>query len=152
MKQITSTAQIKNLPQKHIYVRWSKSIALDNRRGYSLRYGRDREAGLSACEINKDWEDWRIIRQLQEYVFLGGTCWLVTGDEIGLGGDNEPLLCNIEPIGKVSQKLLMLDWHRLYDEKVLAELVDRLSRMTDAIAIKLTKEEIAKLQSKLATA
>jgi hypothetical protein len=108
MKTIKTVEQIKNLNGR-IYVRWSKSIALDNSRGYSRAYGTGREAGLSACEINKDWPAWRIIRQLQEYVFCGGSCWIVSGTEIGRGSDNEPLLTDVECLGKVAS-LISADW------------------------------------------
>jgi len=104
-RTIKSLDQIKNT-EGRVYVRWSKSIALDNKRGYSLRSGTSREAGLSACEIGKDWDDQRILRQIAEYSFVGTSCWIVTGDEIGRGGDNEPLLTNVEVIGKVNDKML----------------------------------------------
>ena len=104
-RTIKSLDEIRNVDGR-VYVRWSKSIALDNKRGYSLRSGTSRETGLSACEIGKDWNDRRILRQLAEYEFCGGSCWIVTGDEIGRGGDNEPLLTNVEVIGKVNGKML----------------------------------------------
>jgi hypothetical protein len=103
-RTIKSLDQIRNADGK-IYVRWSKSIALDNKRGYSLRAGTGREAGLSACEIGKDWDNDRILRQMAEYSFTGGSCWIITGREVGRGGDNEPLLVDVQCIGKVSDSL-----------------------------------------------
>lgn len=112
MKTIKSLNEIKNITGK-VYVRWSKSISLDRKRGYSLRYGTQAEAGLSACEINTTREDWRILRQLNEYSFVGGSCWLVSGDEVGTGADNEPLLRNVKLIGKVADNLAKADWERI---------------------------------------
>ena len=105
MNTIKFLSEIRNA-NGPVYVRWSKSITLDNKRGYSRRYGTMREVGLSACEIGKDWDDDRILRQLAEYEFCGGSCWIVTGEQVGRGGDNEPLITNVELIGKVSKPLL----------------------------------------------
>lgn len=146
MKTIKSLEEIKNTSGK-IYVRWSKSIALDIKRGYSLRYGTQAEAGLSVCAIDQSWEDWRIMRQLQEYSFLGGSCWIVMGEEVGRGGDNEELLENIICIGKVSEKLTSADYLKMWRDEKIAEEQHRLTKITNDIAIKIVKKLIAKLQT-----
>lgn len=146
MKTIKSLEEIKNTSGK-IYVRWSKSIALDNKRGYSLRYGTQAEAGLSVCAIDQSWEDWRILRQLQEYSFLGGSCWIVMGDEIGRGGDNEELLDNVVCIGKVSDQLTSADYLKMWRDETIADEQRRLAKITNEIAIEIVKKSIAKLQT-----
>jgi hypothetical protein len=145
MKMIKSVEEIKKI-EVPIYVRWSKSIALDAKRGYSLRYGTQAEAGISACEINKSWEDWRILRQLQEYCFLGGSCWIVTGRKVGKGGDNEPLLKNIRCLGKVSRTLTNANWEEMKRVSDLAELKERLSRITDKSAMEIIQKDISRLE------
>lgn len=148
MKQITSLNQIKNQPSK-IYVRWSKSIALDKQRGYSLRYGLQREVGLSCCEIDPTWPDWRTLRQIDEYSYYGGHCWIITGDEVGIGGDNEPLLDNVQLVGKVSQALLSQNWHKMEITEEIADNQDRLTRITDRFAIEIISKSLAKLTAEL---
>lgn len=146
MKTIKSLEEIKNTSGK-IYVRWSKSIALDNKRGYSLRYGTQAEAGLSVCVIEQSWEDWRILRQIQEYRFLSDSCWIVTGDEIGRGGDNEELLENVVCLGKVSENLLSADWQAMKRDADILDLQERLARITDPIGKKIVEQSLAKLMS-----
>lgn len=146
MKTIKTLEEIKNINGK-IYVRWSKSIALDNKRGYSLRYGTQAEAGLSVCAIDKSWEDWRILRQIQEYKFLAEKCWIVTGDEIGRGGDNEELLDNVVCLGKVSENLLSTDWRGMERNSGIADLHERLTRITDPIGKEILEKSLAKLMS-----
>jgi len=153
-KNIKSLDQIKNTEGK-VYVRWSKSIAKDKKRGYSLAYGTSAEAGLSCCEITKDgegWysEDWRLIQQLTEYKYIcGGTCWIITGDEVGTGEDNEPLLKNVEVIGKATTALTNLEWRQMELDKDIAAGEESLAsgRITDAIAKRICEKSLAKLKS-----
>ena len=141
MKAISTVDQIKAL-EVPVYVRWSKSIALDNKRGYSLKYGTSQERGLSVCRIDQTWEAWRIVRQLTEYQFCGGSCWIVTGDEVGRGEDNEELLSNVTCLGKVSSELLATNWRKAQVESAIAADEARLTRMTDQIAIEQTLKAI----------
>ncbi len=143
---ITSLDQIKNEPTK-IYVRWSKSIELDAQRGYSLRCGSSREAGLSACEIDPTWENWRILRQLNEYNFCGGYCWIITGDEVGIGGDNEPLLTNVQLVGKVSQSLLSQNWQKMESASEIYDILRRLEKVTDLFAKQILLKKLERLGS-----
>lgn len=142
------TAIIKTIDQirgqeTKVYVRWSRSFVRDQERGYSLRCGTSAEAGLSCCEIDPQWEDWRIIRQLQEYKLLcGGTCWMVTGDEIGEGSDGEPLLRNVTLIGRVATRLHSLDWRAMKLDADIADAQDRLGRITDEIARRIVQQQL----------
>lgn len=153
-KTIKSLDQIKNIEGK-VYVRWSKSIAKDKKRGYSLAYGTSAEAGLSCCEITKEaegWEgeDWRLIRQLTEYKWIcGGTCWIITGEVVGTGEDNEPLLANVEVIGKASPALTNLEWRQMELDKDIAAREEGLAsgRITDAIARKIAEKSLAKMKA-----
>lgn len=145
MKTIKSLAEIKNTNGK-IYVRWSRSIAMDNKRGYSLRYGTQAESGLSCCEIDTTWEDWRILRQLNEYCFVGGSCWIITGDEIGTGADNEPLLGNTVLIGKASDNLANSDWLLIWRNELLAKELTRYHNASDEWNRNYSQKLIGKLQ------
>lgn len=143
MNHIKNLNQIRNTDCK-VYVRWSKSFKLDQKRGYSLRCGSSRESGLSCCEIDPTWEDWRIIRQLREYIFCGGSCWIITGDEVGIGGDNEPLLANIELVGKVSNEIINTNWKKMELESKIAKDEERLSRITDEFGKEIVEKALAK--------
>lgn len=146
MKKINSLSQIKNTSGK-IYVRWSRSIDLDKKRGYSLRYGTQAESGLSCCEIDPTWEDWRILRQLNEYCFVGGSCWLISGDVIGTGADNEPLLGNVELIGKVSDNLAEADWLLIWRDEMIAREQARFESATDEWNRNYSQKLLEKFQS-----
>jgi len=146
MKTIKTLDEIKNTNGK-IYVRWSESIALDNKRGYSLAYGTQAEKGLSCCVIDQSWEDWRILRQLQEYKFCGNNCWIISGEEVGRGADNEELLKKVICLGKVSENILSADWQAMEREADIADLQERLSRITDPIGKKIVEQSLAKLMS-----
>lgn len=146
---ITTVDQLKSIPGK-LYVRWSQSIKLDNTRGYSLRSGIAREAGLSACEVDQSWDAWRILRQLSEYSFAGGHCWIVTGDEVGRGADDEPLLANVQMVGKVSPALLSTDWRKMQLQAEIAEYEAQLTRITDTIGRSIVAKSLARKQAELA--
>jgi hypothetical protein len=149
-RKINTVEEIRKI-EGRVYVRWSNSFAKDAKRGYSLRYGTQAEAGISACEIDKTWEDWRILRQIREYEFVYGKhCWIITGDEIGRGGDNEPLLGNIELIGEIGESLLDADWVAMYYEAMIAKDEVRLQSITNQIAINITIREIENNKKKLA--
>lgn len=135
--KIINLDQIRN-SEGRIYVRWSQSIDKDQKRGYSLAYGTSAEAGLSCCEIDRCAEDWRIVRQLTEYKYIcGGTCWIITGDVVGTGEDNEPLLANVEVLGKASAALTDLEWRQM-------ELDEDIARLEKAIATSTNTDEIGK--------
>lgn len=149
-RKINTVEEIRKI-EGRVYVRWSNSFSDDAKRGYSLRYGREAEAGLSACEIDKDWEDWRILRQIREYEFVYGKhCYIITGEEAGKGGDNEPLLSNVKLIGEISKAMLKTDWVAMYYEAMIAKDEVRLQSITNQIAINITIREIENNKKKLA--
>lgn len=146
MTTIKSLDQIRKTGAR-IYVRWSRSLTRDQKRGYSLRCGTQAERGLSACEIDPTWEDWRILRQLGEYRFCGGNCWIITGDEVGKGADNEPLLRNVKLIAKVSTDLLNADGLLAWRNAAIADDEARLTRITDEIARNIVQRQLDRLRS-----
>lgn len=146
VKVIKSLEEIRSLPGD-VYVRWSRSTKLDTERGYSLRFGREPEAGLSACYIDKSWDDWRILRQLQEYSFLGGVCWIITGEVVGRGGDNEPLLRNIVCLGKIGQELISADYLKMWRDETIAKNERILAALTDRVGISIVSDFVRKLKT-----
>jgi hypothetical protein len=149
MTTINSLSEIKN-QKSRIYVRWSKSFDLDKKRGYSVAYGTQAEAGLSVCEIDKSWDDWRILRQLQEYKFASngqGQCWLITGDECGRGQDNEPLLKNANLIGKVSNKLTSTDWLLMWRDEMIEKYTAEVNHPRDEWNKNYAEKMLQKLNS-----
>jgi len=152
-KTIKSLDQVRNI-EGRVYGRWSQSIAKDKERGYSLAYGTSAEAGLSCCEITKDaegWEgeDWRLIRQLTEYKYIcGGNCWIITGDEVGTGEDNEPLLANVEVIGKASANLTNLEWRQMELDQDISRCEAALAngKITDHFAKKIAEKSLAEMR------
>lgn len=148
MNTVKSLNELKNLNKK-VYVRWSKSFELDKRRGYSLMCGTSAEAGISCCEIDPTWEDWRILRQLQEYRYIaGGQCWLITGTEVGRGGDNEPLLRDIELVAQVSETLTAADWQSMEKHQKVEKLQAKLANITDASAKEIIQKQLDSLLNK----
>ena len=102
-KQIKTARQLAGLAESRgkVYVRWSRSITLDRKRGHSINWaGMDAEAGLSAIEI--DYQDdvvegdaaW-LARLVVDYSYLahnGARCYVLTGRQVGTGADGETLL------------------------------------------------------------
>lgn len=146
MNTISSIQAIRNIPGR-VFVRWSKSLDLDNARGYSLRHGTQAEAGISVCDIDKSWPDWRILRQIQEYSFLGGNCYIVSGAVVGNGGDDEPVISGITRAhGQVSSALVNTDWAEMWRGMEIARQQSILASMTDEIGQDITRRYIARLQ------
>jgi len=124
---------VRDRPQS--FVRYSKSFAADAERGYSLGAGGRREGGLSAAWLHEDMDDLADIdymaRLLGDYSFLthrdkSAKGWILHGDVVGKGMDNEPLLANTEKVGRMSTKMVanlrrfMRDynaWIREFDQK-----------------------------------
>lgn len=146
MNTFRTVGEIKDLTGR-VFVRWSKSLDLDNARGYSLRHGTQAEAGISVCSIDQSWPEWRILRQIQEYAFLGGECWIVTGAVVGNGGDEEPLLAGMLLLGKVSIKLVNADWLKMWRDAEIERQTEILANLTDSTGIEITKRFISRLQS-----
>ena len=134
MKTLKSFSGLrKMIDQQTVYVRWSKSFALDSKRGYSLRCGSYAEAGLSACELKSEWPDWKIALGLQEYSHCPGDCRILTGTVVGRGGDGEPLLADAQQVAIVDREWIgSLDWLQMWRDKYLAETLARHERMQAA--------------------
>ncbi|WP_210603064.1 DUF6098 family protein [Brevibacterium oceani] len=113
-----------------LYVRYSEGFDSDTRGG-SI----DTESGLElpGLSVNpltpEDWwtrplGDW-LARQLCQYKHLQEKnpdrfAWILTGRQVGRGPDCEPLLVDVEPIARLSPKLLNEAQQR-YREKFDAE-------------------------------
>jgi SPP1 gp7 family putative phage head morphogenesis protein len=150
MPKIKSVDEIRELADKvgkPIYVRWSANPAADLKRGYSLRHGTAAEAGLSAVEIDPTWPEWRIIRQLGEYQFLGGRLWIVTGRQVGLGGDNEPVLRDVKYIAEIDRAFATKDWLAVWREEAIAARRADLEKITDEIGRRIVMRELEQLLS-----
>jgi SPP1 gp7 family putative phage head morphogenesis protein len=150
MPKIKSVDEIRELADKvgkPIYVRWSANPAADLKRGYSLRHGTAAETGLSAVEIDPTWPEWRIIRQLGEYQFLSGRPWIVTGRQVGLGGDNEPVLRDVKYIAEINRALATKDWLAVWREEAIAARRADLEKITDEIGRRIVMRELEQLLS-----
>ena len=146
---ITTVDQIRRVASP-VFVRWSNSIEQDIERGYSLRYGTQPEMGLSSNDLDKSWPDWRILRAIREYQFTRAeNCWLITGRVVGRGGDNEPLLADVEVIGRVDESLLAVNWKRMKMEEDLARNMKALENITDPFAREITIKAINKIKAEL---
>jgi hypothetical protein len=100
---------------EQLYVRFGKDPKTE--RGGSIDYESGlRMPGLSANRLRPpDWwtrplEDW-LARQICQYVHLLERSsehqgWIVHGDVVGHGPDDEPLLCDVEVVGRVDRALL----------------------------------------------
>lgn len=96
----------------HVYIRYSRGAAADRKMGASTNHiTGQREAGLSVNNFVPTHMEWmmreeaeagrfrrHIARQLREYSFLPGQPYLLTGELVERGGDNEPLLINWRPL------------------------------------------------------
>jgi hypothetical protein len=80
--------------------------------------------GLSANPMNPEpwwtrpWQDW-VARQICQYRHLskedGAQTWLLTGRPVGRGPDCEPLLVDVEPLGVLSERLI-IEAEERYDQ------------------------------------
>ena len=115
-RRINSWAALVAVVAEHVpvYVRWSRSPALDRRRGYSLNHAsKTRERGLSVQTIDP-WvveptrcdRDSRVAALLLDYQFCGPVCSLWTGEVVGRGGDDEDVIEPRECLGIVGPRAL----------------------------------------------
>jgi hypothetical protein len=98
-----------------LYVRWTRaSVARDLRlrRSFNNQSGLF-EAGKSVNNLvpRLGWDSVMsprafVAQQLCEYSFLGSTCYLLTGNEIGTGGDNEPVLGDCQFVAVVGDQAI----------------------------------------------
>lgn len=111
--------------EPHLFVRFSEGPGVDRETGVS----RDYEAGidlpgLSVTTIGPEpwWsrpaEDW-IARRLCKYADLGVEeerfPWLLTGTQVGVGPDHEPLIRGWEPVARISEHVVDEATRRYHD-------------------------------------
>ncbi|OAH12244.1 DUF6098 family protein [Streptomyces jeddahensis] len=100
---------------RHVYVRWSTGPAHDLQRENSIdELTGVPMPGLSAnCLVAEDWWNGRplrlwVARRLYDYSHLRRDKegevrpWVLTGDEVARGPDNEPLVRNARPVGWIA--------------------------------------------------
>ncbi|KQN96756.1 hypothetical protein ASF21_15380 [Arthrobacter sp. Leaf234] len=108
-----------------VYLRYSCGFAADR-----TSTSRDGESGLTlpGLSVNpltpEDWwtrplEDW-LARQICQYRHLAEQeerhAWILTGLPVGRGPDCEPLLTDVVPLGRISDRLLC-EAGQVYDER-----------------------------------
>ena len=89
-----------------LYVRWSGDPKGDVKRGYSRNHATGQaEGGLSVNGLIVDLMP--MSRQITEYQHsMLPICCLMTGDEVGRGSDNEPLIINAKVVGIITAKAI----------------------------------------------
>jgi hypothetical protein len=110
---------------EYLYVRYSKGYEYDSGSGST-----DVESGLPlpGLSVNpltpETWwtrplRDW-LARQICQYRHLGERqdrhAWILTGTCVGRGPDCEPLLTHVQPLGRLSDRLLE-EAERVYEEE-----------------------------------
>lgn len=160
MKTISSLSKIRELITQYgddLYVRWGNP-KLDNLvDGLSRNCATGRsEAGISCSRWWSERED-LLYRWLGEYQFLriNGeeiVPYLLTGEEVGKGGDGEPVIANGRALAIVSEDLVKtLDEIEVIRLRVLlAQDRERLKTLTDKFAISSCVSLIADYEAKLA--
>lgn len=145
--EFKSLEQIRDYIESHdspLFVRWSVYPEKDIARGYSLNHQTGQaEAGLSVEQVGAD----NIAMQIRSYSYLPGRCWLLTGEIVSRGSDNEILVDNATFIGYVTdeaveeavsagldaQTKLILRWAKYYEGKLTGDVyiqqVARLARV-----------------------
>jgi hypothetical protein len=100
-KKFSSRSKLlEELNKPDTYVRWQSGIPKPGRG--SLNHGNmSAEGGLSVNHPGDNGE------YAAEYSFTGPRAWVIRGDRVGAGGDNEPLIDqnNFQVVGEISPKL-----------------------------------------------
>ena len=111
-----------------LYVRWSGDPEGDTRRGYSKNYATgETECGLSVNNLCSDWLP--MSRQITEYQHsMLPVCCLMTGEYVGRGSDNEPLIINAKVIGIVTPNALA-EAHAANESHLNAKVVNQTIRL-----------------------
>ncbi|MBA2951739.1 DUF6098 family protein [Streptomyces himalayensis] len=104
---------------RHLYVRWSTGPAKDLQSENSTdELTGVPMPGLSVnCLVAEDWWGDRplrlwVARRLYDYSHLRWDKegevrpWVLTGDEVARGPDNEPLVCNVRPVGWIGLQVI----------------------------------------------
>ena len=106
-----------------LYIRYSANIHGDVERGFSTNHATHQsEGGLSVNPLLCTYGAWSpdvyLPMQVADYSFMrmgvGLQAWILSGDECGRGGDNEPLLTNARVVAKLSNEAVeeACDWAR----------------------------------------
>jgi hypothetical protein len=89
-----------------VYVRIDDNIARTIKRGHSVNQQNGvSESGISVNNLNAESETDAAVNAA-EYAFIGGLPWLVTGEYVGRGSDNEPLLTNVRVLAEIDYKAI----------------------------------------------
>jgi hypothetical protein len=114
LDELVAFVQAEHAAGRTVYCRYSKGPAVDATPGNRSRNHAtgQAEAGLSVNRLNapghpEGASHERVIAGLAEYVITtiahdGTYCWLLHGTEVGCGGDNEPLVTHVVPLGTVA--------------------------------------------------
>jgi len=117
MKNLNTIGALKkfiNENNESLFVRWSRGPAMDKKQGNSRDYLNGAvHNGLSSVEIKKEWttdDEW-LARRINEYVFLRMKdnligCWIYKGEKVGEDSDGYDLIDNVEPVAKITNKLV----------------------------------------------
>jgi hypothetical protein len=90
-----------------LYVRWETDGTKGIQRGYSVNHvSGAREAGLSANSLMTDGLEWLAVSVLEYRGVCGLDGWIVGGEEIGRGSDNEPILANVRVVAPVTEAMV----------------------------------------------
>lgn len=90
-----------------LYVRWETDGKKGMRRGYSINHvSGAREAGVSANSLMTNSLEWLAVSVLEYHGVCGLYGWIVTGEEVGRGGDNEPLLAKVRVVAPVTDAMV----------------------------------------------
>ena len=159
MKTITTIAEVLELIAAHgdrLFVRWGNPNQDDLilGRSYNAVTGR-REAGLS---VSRWWSESEadLYKWIGEYQFLriNGPCqpYLLTGEVVGKGGDGEPVIASAKVVALIDDSMVKsLDEIEIIRLRAaISKDRERLQRMSDASARRITMEFIEAAESKLA--
>ena len=101
MKKIKNLEELKALIDEKgtLYIRYSANINGDCKRGYSTNHANGQsEMGLSVENLVNpdgifDYHDSEYLAmQVSSYGYLGEQAYILTGDYVGRGSDNEPMI------------------------------------------------------------
>jgi hypothetical protein len=128
-----------------VYVRYAQDIEGDLERGFSRNHATGvAECGLSVNSI-RDTSAGAIASSITEYVYFGGTAYLLTGRECGTGSDGEPVLAEVEILAELGEWVYEVDDLLLLAEEKVSKCRARISSglITDKIAAKIWRESLA---------
>lgn len=128
-----------------VYVRYAQDIQGDLERGFSRNHATGiAECGLSVNSISTV-SIATVARSITEYVYFGGTAYLLTGRECGTGSDGEPVLDEVKILAELGEWVYEVDDLLLLAEEKVRRCRARISSglITDKIAAKIWRESLA---------